>query len=83
MIKDDFLIDFNKKAIGYNPKPNEHLYTVRELYSRIQDLMDDPSNMIYDTPIVAKSPTEFKLINGWKIDKIARKHLKDGSLSSR
>lgn len=80
MIKEDFLIDFNKKVIAYNPKDNEHLYTVRELYSFIQDIMDDPGNMIYDTPMVAKSPTVFILVKGWKIDKKARKHLKDGTL---
>ena len=80
MIKEDFVIDFKNKKISYNLKGSGTIHTVRELYSVIQDLLDDPTNMIYDTPIVAKSPTEFKLINGWKIEKEAKKHLKEGKI---
>lgn len=83
MIKNDFIIDFINKQISHNPKGTGTIYTVRELYSAIQDLLDDPVNMQYDTPIVAKSPTKFKLINGWVIEKEAKKHLKEGKLSTR
>jgi len=83
MIKEDFIIDFTKKKISYNPKGSGTIYAVRELYSAVQDLLDDPVNMKYDTLIVAKSPTKFKLINGWVIEKEAKKHLKEGKLSSR
>ena len=80
MVKDDFVIDFENKKISYNPKGGKASYTMREFYSVIQDLLDDPNNMQYDTPIVAKSPTLFKLINGWVIDEEAKKHLKGGRI---
>lgn len=80
MIAKDFKIDFINKRISYNKKGSGAVYTVNELYSYLQDLFDEPENMKYEIPIEAKSKTECFLINGWTIDKEARKHLKEGTL---
>lgn len=80
MINEDFKIDFENKRIYYRPKGSGKVYFVSELYSFLQELFDEPENMKYNIPIEAKSKTEYFLINGWSIDKEARKHLKEGSL---
>ncbi|MBI5126885.1 hypothetical protein HZA76_00300 [Candidatus Roizmanbacteria bacterium] len=76
MIKDDFKIDFENKKISYTNNSNKNVYTAQELYSYIQDLFDEPVNLKYDIPLVAKSKTNFKLINGWRLDKNSLKYLK-------
>lgn len=80
MIKDDFEINPEKKVIRFNSKGSGKTYSVRELYSYLMDAFDEPENMKYDIPIVAKSKDEFELINGWTIDKNSLKYLKGGSL---
>ena len=80
MIKDDFIIDFEKIKIRYNPKGSNKTYQIKEFYSYIQNVFDEPENMKYDIPIVAKSNTRFSLVNGWSIDNNAKKHLKEGKL---
>jgi len=81
MIDKDFKIDFKNKTITLNPKGSGGDYTVRELYSHLMDLLDEPKNMKYDIPIEAIGKDEFRFINGWMIDEKARKHLK-GELGS-
>lgn len=83
MIEDDFKIDFKSKRISHNPKGSKKEYTVKELYSYLQTLFARRENMRYEIPIEARSKTECFLINGWTIDKEARKHLKEGSLVCR
>lgn len=80
MIDQDFKIDFEKKIITYKGDEKK-IYTALELYSYIQDLLDDPANMRYTIPMVAKSKTEFQLINGWAIDKVALSHINEGVIS--
>jgi hypothetical protein len=82
MIAKDFIIDFANKKISYSPKGKDIQYSVRKFYSFFQDLLDNPANMQYDIPIIAKSPTKFKLINGWTIEKTATAHLKGGILKT-
>lgn len=74
MIQNDFKIDFEKKKITYIGK-NKKVYSANELYSLLQDTFDEPENMKYDIPIVAKSKTDFRLINGWTIDKESLKNI--------
>jgi hypothetical protein len=82
MISKDFIIDFTNKKISYSPKGKNIKHEIRKFYSYFQDLLDNPANMQYDIPIIAKSPTKFKLINGWTIEKEAKKHLTKGTISS-
>lgn len=79
--KNIFLIDFKKKQIKLNFKYRGDKYSVQEFYSDIQDVFDDPENMKYDIPIIAKSSTKFNLINGWKISNKLLKHLTGGTIS--
>jgi len=81
MIEKDFKIDFKNKKISLRPKGSGGDYQVRELYSFLMDLLDEPENMKYDVPIKSKSKDEFVLVNGWTIDEKAKKHLK-GELGS-
>lgn len=80
MISKDFKIDFKNKRIYHNPRGGSKNYTVNELYSFLQDTFDEPENMMYEIPIAALSKTEFKLVNGWTIDKKSRKYLTGGDI---
>ena len=81
MITDDFKIDFTNKKIYYRENGSGKIYTVRELYSYLQDLFTREENMKYEIPIRAESKIKFFLINGWTIDEKAGKYLKDGILT--
>lgn len=80
MINKDFKIDFEKKKIAYIGK-GKKVYSAKELYLFLQDTFDEPENMKYDIPIVARSNTDFRLINGWTIDEKALKYLKGNSFT--
>ena len=77
MIEKDFKIDFKNKKISLRPKGSGGDYQVRELYSFLMDLLDEPENMKYDVPIESVAKGKFRLINGWTIDEKVRKHLKE------
>ena len=83
MIKDDFIIDFEKKNIIYNLKGSKRKYHLNEFYSFVQDLFDNPENLIYEIPIKAISKEKFVLINGWAIDEECLEHLQGGSLTQK
>lgn len=74
MTKKDLMIDFDKKIIGLNIKGDKR-YDVKELYSILMDLFDEPENMKYEIPIEASEKASFKMVNGWKLDKKAKKQL--------
>jgi hypothetical protein len=76
MIKVDFILNPGKKIISHNPKGSGKIYSVKEFYSYLMDTFDDPEYMRYEVPIEATGKDKFKLINGWTIDKEAKKHLK-------
>ena len=80
MITKDFKIDFINKKISYNPQGSGAIYTVNELYTYLQELFARRENMRFEIPIEAKSKSEYFLVNGWTIDRQARKHLKGGKL---
>lgn len=76
MIGDDFKIDFENKKIYHLKSGGSKIYTANELYSYLQDVFDEPDKMEYATPIRAVSPTQYRLISGWTIDKKSLKYLK-------
>ena len=76
MIAKDFKIDLKNKRIYHNPTGSKKIYAARELYSFLQDTFDEPDKMRYEVPIIAKSKTEFSLVNGWSIDEKDLKYLK-------
>lgn len=80
MISKDFKIDFVEKRIYHNPKGSKKIYTVNELYSYLQDTFDEPETMDDDIPILAKSKTEYLLINGWIMDENSLPYLTEGEI---
>ena len=80
MIGDDFKIDFEKKEITYKGN-DKKIFSVIEFYSFLQDTFDEPENMRYEIPIVAKSEKEFELINGWTLEEKVRKHLTGATIN--
>jgi hypothetical protein len=79
MIKDDFEIDFASRTITHKGNKKK-VYPAKELYSFLMDLFDEPENMRYDIPILAKSKDKFELINGWQLNSNCSKFIK-GSIS--
>jgi hypothetical protein len=82
MIIKDFILDFENKKIKSRSKNSKTKYSMKQFYSFLQDIFDEPENMRYDIPIVAKSKDEFELINGWTIDPKALKLLTGGYLKT-
>jgi len=56
--------------------------TMNELYSELQKLFDDPSQMDDLVPIRADTPDIYRFINQWFIDDTTVEHLTGGSLFS-
>ncbi len=81
MIEKDFIINFEKKIISYNPKGSKQVYTLNQLYSYLQDLFDEPMNMKHGIPISAEPNDQYSLINGWSIDKKCLRYLSNGIFS--
>jgi hypothetical protein len=69
-------VDFINKIITILPKKTKLKISAQELYSHLMNLFDDPENMKYDIPVVAKSKTELELVNGWQLNETSRKFLK-------
>ena len=80
MIEQDFIIDFQNRKIGYNPRGSGNTYSTNEFYSFLQEIFARPQNMNYEIPIEAGSKTRYSLSNGWVIDEKSMKHLKGGNL---
>lgn len=76
MIAKKFKIDFAKKTIVCKSRQ----CNVKELYSFLMDLFDEPENMKYDIPVLALAKNKFKLINGWTINEKSLKFI-EGKIS--
>jgi hypothetical protein len=57
-------------------------YTVRQLYSFMQDTFDELVQMDDTVPMSAQTPTEFTMINGWFIDDDSTQYLSGGAIST-
>lgn len=73
--------DGNRQAIKWTGAATG-TRTVNELYSALQDLFDDPSQMDDLVPIRADTPDIYRIINQWFIDDETVEHLKGGSIFS-
>jgi hypothetical protein len=63
-------------------KVSKTTYTVRQLYSFVQDTFDELVQMDDTVPISAQTPTEFTMINGWFIDDDSTQYLSGGAIQS-
>lgn len=80
----DFTVYFkaenNQKRIEYSGAGTT--YTVRQLYSALQDLFDDLNQMDDEIPMTAQTPTEFTLVNSWFIDDTSTEYLYGGAITT-
>lgn len=70
----------NQKRIQYSGTGTK--YTVRQLYSALQDLFDELNQMDDEIPMTAQTPTEFTLVNGWFIDDVSTEFLFGGAITT-
>lgn len=77
-IENDVSIDYNLKQIDVS----NNSYTVRQLYSYLMDVFDDPSQMDDDVPMSAQTPTVYTLINSWTLTETSTNYLSGGSIIS-
>ncbi len=79
-IGDDWTIDYNEKTIKHTSGTT--IYTVRNLYTELQDTFDELVQMDDDVPMTAQTPTEFTLVNGWFIDDASAQYLNGGAIAT-
>jgi hypothetical protein len=70
----------NQRRIQYSGAGTK--YTVRQLYSALQDLFDELNQMDDQVPMTAQTPTEFTLINNWFIDQTSTEYLYGGAITT-
>lgn len=58
------------------------VYSVKQLYSYLQDYFDNLGYVDDQIPMSASTPTEYNLINGWFIDDLSFKYLSGGSVTT-
>jgi len=79
-IQDDFTVDYIDKKVTHIAGTT--VYTVNQLYSYLQDLFDDLTQMDDDTPMSAQTPTEYTMVNGWFIDDTSVQYLRNGAIQT-
>jgi len=79
-IQDDWSIDYTNKRVYHSSGTT--VYTVRQLYSFLQDTFDELVQMDDPVPMSAQTPTEFTMINGWFIDDESVKYLNGGAIAT-
>jgi len=57
-------------------------YTVRNLYTHVQDTFDELVAMDDTVAMSAQTPTAFTMINGWFIDEESTQYLTEGSIAT-
>jgi len=65
-VSNDFSLDTTNRIIKHIAGTT--VYTTNQLYSQIQDWMDDASYMDFTPPMSAQTPTDYQVINGWYLD---------------
>lgn len=71
----------NQKRLEWTG-PAEGTRTLNEVYSALQSLFDDPSQMDDKVPMKADTPDIYRIQNQWFIDDTTVEHLTGGSLFS-
>lgn len=70
------------ELVNGTPQFSNTTYSVRQLYSFLQDTFDELGQMDDTVPMSAQTPTEFTLINDWFIDDESTKYLSGGAIQS-
>jgi hypothetical protein len=78
-IGDGILIDRNNKTIKYVGK-NDDKISVKELYSKLSDMMDEEEYMDCEMPMLPVTQEMYELNDGWAIDDKSIENLDSGSI---
>lgn len=84
-IADDFTIDYINKRIVMNTafvESSHTAYAVNEVYSWLQDVFDELTQMDDPIPMSAQTPNAYTLVNGWFIDDETMKWFDDGAIAT-
>lgn len=76
----DFTLDTNNLIISHTSGTT--VYTSNQLYSQIQDWMDDATYMDFTPPMSAQTPTDYQIINGWYLDEGCIEWLNGGAITT-
>jgi len=76
----DFSLDTTNQIIKHTSGTT--VYTTRQLYSQIQDWMDNAAYMDFTPPMSAQTPTDYQVINGWYLDEGCVEWLNGGAITS-
>jgi len=79
-ISTEFAIDYVAKRVYHSGGTN--IFTVRELYSFLQDTFDERDQIDDTIPMSAQTPTAYTLINSWFIDETSIQYLKGGAIET-
>lgn len=79
-VSTDFSLDTTNQIIKHTSGTT--VYTSRQLYSQIQDWMDDATYMDFTPPMSAQTPTDFQVINGWYLDEGCIEWLNGGAITT-
>lgn len=79
-ISSDFTIDYTDKKITHTSGAT--VYTVRNLYTYLQDTFDESDQINDSVPMSAQTPNEYTLINSWFMDDASMQFLKSGSIQT-
>ncbi|GIU69076.1 MAG: hypothetical protein KatS3mg002_0312 [Candidatus Woesearchaeota archaeon] len=77
---DDFTVDYQNKMISHTSGTT--VYTANQMYSALQDLFDELSQMDDPVPMSAQTPTEYTLINGWFMDEPSFQYIEGGAIKT-
>jgi len=59
----NWAVDPNGKTLSYVGPPGQ-VHTMAEFYSAIQEMMDEPTMMPFQTPMLPVTPTQYTLKKG-------------------
>lgn len=79
-VLNDFTLDTTNLAINHTSGTT--VYTTNQLYSQIQDWMDDPAYMDFPPPMSAQTPTDYSVINGWFLNENCIPWLQGGAIKT-
>ncbi|MHA1155042.1 MAG: hypothetical protein ACTSQK_02950 [Candidatus Heimdallarchaeota archaeon] len=79
-IGDDFTIYYDDRKIIH--EAGSTIYSVRQLYSYMQNTFDELLQMDDPVPMSAQTPTEFTLINNWFMNEPSLEYLSGGAIET-
>ena len=79
-IASDWTVNLTLKTIKHTSGTT--IYTIKQLYSWLEDYFDELGVVDDQIPMSASTPTEYNLINGWFVDNLSITYLSGGSINT-